>query len=235
MKRPDIRSRRDRRMPAPCCSAALRQRQAITALEARRQATSRPAGRREGRRAQIVNVYNWSDYIDPEVIKGFEQETGIKVRYDVFDSNEVARDQAADRQLRLRRGRAERLLPRAPGQGGRLRAARQGEAAGPRNVDPTSRGARRATIRTTALGRLHVGHDRHRLRPGQGRRHHAGRAPRQLAADLRSGDPVPKFKDCGVSMLDDPDRHGGHGAALPRQGPEQRSRGRPQGSRGGPA
>mgnify|MGYP003391834791 FL=1 len=38
---------------------------------------------------QVVNVYNWSDYIDPEVIQGFEQATGIKVRYDVFDSNEV--------------------------------------------------------------------------------------------------------------------------------------------------
>jgi putrescine transport system substrate-binding protein len=38
---------------------------------------------------EVVNVYNWSDYVDPEVIKGFEQETGIKVRYDVFDSNEV--------------------------------------------------------------------------------------------------------------------------------------------------
>ena len=36
-------------------------------------------------------------------------------------------------------------------------------------------------------------------------------------------------------MLDDPDRHGRHGAALPRQGPQQRSRGRPQGSRGGAA
>ena len=38
---------------------------------------------------RVVNVYNWSDYIDPEVIQGFEQSTGIKVRYDVFDSNEV--------------------------------------------------------------------------------------------------------------------------------------------------
>jgi putrescine transport system substrate-binding protein len=38
---------------------------------------------------KIVNVYNGSDYIDPKVIEGFEKETGIKVRYDVFDSNEV--------------------------------------------------------------------------------------------------------------------------------------------------
>jgi putrescine transport system substrate-binding protein len=38
---------------------------------------------------KVVNVYNWSDYIDPKVIEDFQKETGIKVRYDVFDSNEV--------------------------------------------------------------------------------------------------------------------------------------------------
>ncbi|MGA8708819.1 MAG: polyamine ABC transporter substrate-binding protein [Steroidobacteraceae bacterium] len=37
----------------------------------------------------ILNVYNWSDYIDPSVVPGFEKEYGIKVNYDVFDSNEV--------------------------------------------------------------------------------------------------------------------------------------------------
>jgi len=38
---------------------------------------------------KVLNVYNWSDYIDPAVIEGFQKETGIAVRYDVFDSNEV--------------------------------------------------------------------------------------------------------------------------------------------------
>jgi len=38
---------------------------------------------------KILNVYNWSDYIDPKVIDDFQKETGITVRYDVFDSNEV--------------------------------------------------------------------------------------------------------------------------------------------------
>jgi putrescine transport system substrate-binding protein len=38
---------------------------------------------------KLVNVYNWSDYIDPSVLKDFEAQTGIKVNYDVFDSNEV--------------------------------------------------------------------------------------------------------------------------------------------------
>ena len=39
--------------------------------------------------AKEVRVYNWSDYIDEEVLKDFEKETGIKVIYDVFDSNEL--------------------------------------------------------------------------------------------------------------------------------------------------
>jgi putrescine transport system substrate-binding protein len=38
---------------------------------------------------RVVNVYNWSDYIDPAVLERFTQETGIKVRYDVYDSLET--------------------------------------------------------------------------------------------------------------------------------------------------
>src|SRR5258707_647024 len=42
-----------------------------------------------GAQGQIVNVYNWSDYIEPTVIADFTKETGIKVRYDTFDSNDT--------------------------------------------------------------------------------------------------------------------------------------------------
>ena len=35
-----------------------------------------------------LTVYNWGEYIDPDLIKQFEQETGIKVIYETFDSNE---------------------------------------------------------------------------------------------------------------------------------------------------
>ncbi|MGD9916251.1 MAG: polyamine ABC transporter substrate-binding protein [Rhizobiaceae bacterium] len=38
---------------------------------------------------KVVNVYNWSDYIDASIIEDFQKETGIKVVYDVFDSNEI--------------------------------------------------------------------------------------------------------------------------------------------------
>ena len=39
--------------------------------------------------ANEVRVYNWSDYIAQAVIEEFEDETGIEVIYDVYDSNEV--------------------------------------------------------------------------------------------------------------------------------------------------
>ncbi|MEQ9692684.1 polyamine ABC transporter substrate-binding protein [Shimia sp. SDUM112013] len=39
--------------------------------------------------ADEVRVYNWSDYIDEALLEKFEEETGIKLIYDVFDSNEV--------------------------------------------------------------------------------------------------------------------------------------------------
>jgi putrescine transport system substrate-binding protein len=42
-----------------------------------------------GAEQKVLNVYNWADYIDPELIDDFKKETGIDVRYDVFDSNEV--------------------------------------------------------------------------------------------------------------------------------------------------
>jgi putrescine transport system substrate-binding protein len=38
---------------------------------------------------RIVNFYNWSDYVEPTVLETFTRETGIKVRYDTFDSNDT--------------------------------------------------------------------------------------------------------------------------------------------------
>jgi len=38
---------------------------------------------------RVVNVFNWSDYIDSSILQDFTKETGIKVVYDVYDSNEI--------------------------------------------------------------------------------------------------------------------------------------------------
>jgi putrescine transport system substrate-binding protein len=38
---------------------------------------------------RVVHVYNWTDYMDPYALQRFTAETGIKVRYDVYDSLET--------------------------------------------------------------------------------------------------------------------------------------------------
>jgi len=38
---------------------------------------------------RVVNFFNWSDYIDPSVLADFTAQTGIRVQYDTFDSNDI--------------------------------------------------------------------------------------------------------------------------------------------------
>jgi len=39
--------------------------------------------------AKVLNIYNWPDYIPEGMLAAFEKETGIKVNYDTFETNEV--------------------------------------------------------------------------------------------------------------------------------------------------
>ena len=48
-------------------------------------AATTPAARAEGE----IFLYNWSNYIPPDLLKAFERDTGIKVTLDVYDSNET--------------------------------------------------------------------------------------------------------------------------------------------------
>jgi putrescine transport system substrate-binding protein len=48
---------------------------------------------------KVVNVYNWSDYIEPKVLEEFETETGVHVNYEVMDSNALL-------ETKLRAGRS---------------------------------------------------------------------------------------------------------------------------------
>lgn len=60
-------------------------------------------------RAQnTLNIYNWNDYIDEATVKKFEAETGIKVRYDLYDSNETL-----DAKLRAGRSGYDLVVPTA--------------------------------------------------------------------------------------------------------------------------
>jgi putrescine transport system substrate-binding protein len=47
------------------------------------------SGARAGDRDNVLNVYNWSDFIGPSIVADFEKESGIKVHYDVYETNEM--------------------------------------------------------------------------------------------------------------------------------------------------
>ena len=113
---------------------------------------------------RVVNVYNWSDYIDPQVLEDFSKATGIKVQYDTFDANETLETKllagksgydvvvptAYFLERQIKAGVFQKLdkskLPNL-----RLCLARDRQA------------ARRLRSRQPIRRQLHVGHHRHRL------------------------------------------------------------------------
>lgn len=57
---------------------------------------------------QTLRIYNWNDYIAPETLQRFQAETGIRVVYDVYDSNETL-----DAKLRAGRSGYDLVVPSA--------------------------------------------------------------------------------------------------------------------------
>lgn len=55
----------------------------------KKEEVKQPAAAAPAAEEKVLHVYNWSDYIADDTIKNFEEKTGIKVTYDVFDSNDV--------------------------------------------------------------------------------------------------------------------------------------------------
>lgn len=45
--------------------------------------------KKQAREGNRINIYMWSEYIDPEILKDFERETGIKARVDVYEDTET--------------------------------------------------------------------------------------------------------------------------------------------------
>ena len=69
--------------PAPTASPFTR---ALVALSL---AAAAPWALAQAAEPKVLNIYNWSDYIAEDTIKNFEKATGIKVRYDNYDNNEI--------------------------------------------------------------------------------------------------------------------------------------------------
>ncbi len=181
----------------------------------------------------MVNVYNWSDYIDPAMLEAFTKETGIKVNYDVFDNNEVL-------QTKLLAGNTgyDVVVPSASFlelqiKAGVFQKLDRSKLPNWKYLDPEHPGAR-GTPRPgqPVLGEPHVGHRRDRLQREEGPGDRPQGPGEQLEAGVRSGRGI---EIQGLRHLDPgrPGRSRRRGARLPRQGPEQREPRRPQGCRRG--
>lgn len=66
---------------AACGGSEKTQETAAAASKSQQDATPAQTGE--------LNIYNWSDYVDPETLAAFEKDNSIKVRYDFYDSNET--------------------------------------------------------------------------------------------------------------------------------------------------
>jgi putrescine transport system substrate-binding protein len=155
---------------------------------------------------RVVNVYNWSDYVDPSVLDDFTKKTGIAVRYDTFDSSDtleakllagqsgydvvvptgyfLAREIAAGIFQKLDKSKLPNIVNAWPEIASRLAA-----------YDPGSQYAVNYMWGTTGIG--YNVKDAHRiLGPG---------AAVDSWDDVFNPDKIAKFKDCGVHFLDSSD------------------------------
>jgi putrescine transport system substrate-binding protein len=153
---------------------------------------------------KILNVYNWSDYIDPAVIEAFQKETGITVRYDVFDSNEVL-------ETKLLAGNSgyDLVVPSAyflerQIKAGAFRELDKSRLPNLANLDP----GLQSGVATHDPGNAHsviymwgttgIGFDADKIRSIM------PDAPTDSWRLIFDPAVIAKFKDCGVSLLEDP-------------------------------
>ncbi|MCW5751698.1 MAG: polyamine ABC transporter substrate-binding protein [Alphaproteobacteria bacterium] len=158
-----------------------------------------------GAQDKVVRVYNWSDYIDPKVLEDFTRETGIRVVYDVYDSNDVL-------ETRLMAGRSgyDLVVPTNTYLARQIKAGVLGKLdksklPNLRHMDPDlmqrmtkyDPGNEHAVIYmwgTTGIG-LNADKIKERM----------PRPPANSLAMIFDPDVVSKFADCGVNLLDAPD------------------------------
>ena len=155
---------------------------------------------------RVLNVYNWSDYIEPKVLEDFTKETGIKVQYDTFDANEtleakllagksgydvvVPTGYFLERQIKagifqkLDKSKLKNIGNVWPEVAGRLAA-----------YDPGNQYAVNYMWGTTGIG-FNVKAARERLGPG---------AKIDSWDIVFKPDNLAKFRDCGIHMLDSAD------------------------------
>jgi putrescine transport system substrate-binding protein len=155
---------------------------------------------------RTVNVYNWTDYIDPKVLEDFTRETGIKVVYDMYDNNEIV-------ETKLLAGRSgyDIVVPSGPFlsrmiQAGIFQKLDKSKLTNARNIwpevaqrlathDPGNLHAVNYMWGTTGIG-VNMAKVRERLGPN---------APLNSWDLIMKPEFSNKLKDCGIHMLDAPE------------------------------
>jgi putrescine transport system substrate-binding protein len=154
---------------------------------------------------KVVNVYNWSDYIDPKMLEEFTKETGIKVNYDVFDNNEVL-------QTKLLAGNTgyDVVVPSASFlelqiKAGVFRKLDRSKLPNWKNLDPAilERVAKHDPGNQYAVnhmwGTTAIGYNAAKVKAA------SPNAPLDSWKLILDPASAAKFKDCGISVLDAPD------------------------------
>ena len=155
---------------------------------------------------EVLNIYNWSDYIGDNTIANFEKETGIKVRYDNYDNNEIVH-------TKLTAGKSgyDIVVPSAQWakmqiQGGLFMKLDKSKIANLKNLDPAimkhiaSADPGNDYITPWLWGATVVGINVDKVKVALG-----GNLPDNAWDLLFKPEVVSKLKGCGVSMLDSAD------------------------------
>jgi len=165
-------------------------------------ATAGPAA--GGAEEKALNIYNWADYIAPDILPAFEKEYGIKVHYDVFDANTVLQTKLLTGNtgydivvpsgsflaLQIKAGVFRKLdkslLPNLKNVDPELA----------RLMDPLDPGMQYAVIYFWGTGGVTYNVEKIKaLMPG---------APLDSLAMFYDPKVISRFKDCGVSIIDEP-------------------------------
>jgi putrescine transport system substrate-binding protein len=155
---------------------------------------------------KVLNIYNWSDYIADDTIANFEKETGIKVRYDVFDSNEILHAKLVAGKTGYDIVVPSSYWAKIQADGGLLRKLDKAQLPNLKNMDPAVQAQLAALdpgnqyLVNWLWGYTTVGINVDKVKAALG-----GMAMPENAWDLVfKPEYIAKLKSCGVSFLDSP-------------------------------
>jgi putrescine transport system substrate-binding protein len=152
-----------------------------------------------------LNVYNWSDYIGETTVEDFQKETGITVRYDVYDSNETL-----DAKLKAGNTGYDIVVPTGSFLGQQIQAGiyqkiDKAKIPNYKNIDPQILEALKPFDPTNEYavpyfwGTVGIGVDAAKVKERLGEN-----APIDSFDLLFKPENAQKLQDCGISMLDSP-------------------------------